>query len=338
MIGRRLYVRADAHAEMGIGHFMRCLALGQAWLDRGGAVTFIGRHDDSLQCRLEQEGIDRVAINTPHPVARDLQLTLGAIPAGALAVLDGYQFDGHYQRELASHAKLLVIDDTGHLPAYWGSLLLNQNPDAAAVRYEHAPQHRLLGPRYALLRREFVTADRMRKAPEAARRVLLTFGGADAPNCSGAIAAELVAASTDIEVRILVGPLNAHRSELSDLRDRHQNLELRFAPEDIPAELAWADLAISASGGTALELAALGLPALLVAVAANQLSQGRALHAAGAAAYLGAWSALTPAEVVARALDLAGDLARRRDLSGKGPQVVDGQGARRVCEALALAI
>jgi UDP-2,4-diacetamido-2,4,6-trideoxy-beta-L-altropyranose hydrolase len=36
-----LTIRADADAERGTGHLMRCLALTQACLSKGGAVTFV---------------------------------------------------------------------------------------------------------------------------------------------------------------------------------------------------------------------------------------------------------------------------------------------------------
>ena len=35
-----LLIRADANSAMGTGHVMRCIALGQAWQDIGGAVQF----------------------------------------------------------------------------------------------------------------------------------------------------------------------------------------------------------------------------------------------------------------------------------------------------------
>jgi len=221
---------------------------------------------------------------------------------------DGVKFSGRYETRFGEL-------DTTHLLTAAGALKL--------------------GPRYTLLRREFVNAERIRDTSDGARRLLLTFGGADELNCAGAIATALLEAGTDIELRILVGPVNAHQSSLDRLRDRHDNLELRIAPRNVAAEIAWADLVISAAGSTALELAALGIPALLVAVAANQKPLGRALATAGAAVYLGAWSGLTSPQVAARGLDLVSDQPRLRGLREMGPQIVDGQGSRRVCAALA---
>ena len=134
-----LYVRVDASSRTGLGHFVRCFALGQHWRDARCDVTFVGSYPEPLAMMLEAERIAAAAVPRPHPDERDLPATLEAIPDGALTVLDGYHFDHEYQKALAESRRLLVIDDVGHLPAYAGAALLNANLAAAEVEYAHAP-------------------------------------------------------------------------------------------------------------------------------------------------------------------------------------------------------
>ena len=52
-----LVIRADSTTQIGVGHVMRCLALGQAWQDNGGKVVFISHFESSfLRIGITDEG------------------------------------------------------------------------------------------------------------------------------------------------------------------------------------------------------------------------------------------------------------------------------------------
>ncbi|HEY5482447.1 MAG TPA: hypothetical protein VIK31_01365, partial [Propionibacteriaceae bacterium] len=116
--GLELLVRADATPQMGTGHLLRMLALGQAWQDAGGSVTaLVAEAPQALLDRLAGEGFAIRPVAAAHPDADDAGLvaSLAAVPGRRVAV-DGLQFDLAYLECLGSAAgRTLVIDDLAAL-------------------------------------------------------------------------------------------------------------------------------------------------------------------------------------------------------------------------------
>ena len=71
---RHLFIRADASTAVGFGHIMRCLALAQAWQERGGHVTFLSHClNEALRQRIMKEGFEFVFVERSHPDPADLK-------------------------------------------------------------------------------------------------------------------------------------------------------------------------------------------------------------------------------------------------------------------------
>jgi UDP-2,4-diacetamido-2,4,6-trideoxy-beta-L-altropyranose hydrolase len=100
------------------------------------------------------------------------------------------------------------------------------------------------------------------------------------------------------------------------------------------ALMAGADLAIAGAGTTTWELAYMGVPTLLVVLADNQEALAAAMAEAGACVNLGWHHALREATTTAIVQALRVDAARRRQLGAVGHAKVDGQGGRRILEAM----
>ena len=323
----RLYVRVDADRRIGVGHFMRCLALAEAWREAGDDVTFVGSYPKTLSDRLAERGIDAAGA--------DLE-----IPPSVPVVIDGYEFDAETRRALAgSDRRLLVIDDQGDLPAYPGALLLNQNPGAERIAYRDAPVTRLLGPRYALVRAEFRDrTDKPREILPSARTLLLTMGGSD-PAGHTARFVELLSRPEFAEqtVRVLIGPANPAREELVRLcREAGPRVEPLADVAEMAGLLEQADLAIAAAGSVCWELACTGLPAAVLATAENQVAVAAGMAAAGAAVDLAPAGGTAPtSEAISQTIvELCRDPARRRRMRDAGRRLIDGRGAERVVAAL----
>lgn len=333
-----LLIRADASEQIGSGHVMRCLALGQAWHDAGGEVCFAARMlSETLKSRLCEEQIETRQLKESEDDAVETVKLAREIGADWV-VLDGYQFGTEFQSTIKNaEMRLLVIDDDGCARHYVADLILNQNPCALREMY---PSHDsstafLLGTRHALLRREFLAArPANRKHIERACRVLVTLGGADPKNCTRIIL-EAIASFEELTTVAIVGPNNPRATELEQLALRlGGRITIRRNPPDMPQLMAWADLGISAAGSTCLELAFMGLPMLLVILAENQRRNATCLEKLGAAKNLGWHDELSESKVRAAVMHFLEDRALRISMSQKGLALVDGFGAARVVAAI----
>jgi UDP-2,4-diacetamido-2,4,6-trideoxy-beta-L-altropyranose hydrolase len=271
----------------------------------------------------------------------DLQstITLSAELSPMFVVLDGYDFDLEFQRALrAGGQRLLVIDDSARIPLYDVDILLNQNLGAAGLYYRtNSDATLLLGPDYALLRREFAHwRSRLHTVPETARKLLVTLGGSDPDNVTLKVIEALRQLDTvPLQVRVVAGPTNPHVAELSDAAASFSGyLELLTAVSDMPSLMAWADLAVTAGGSTCWELACMGVPALSLVLAENQRNVARELARLGVMVNLG-WHADVSVERIATAVGgLVYSSFRRLRMSQQGRALVDGKGAARVASAL----
>lgn len=335
--GSAILIRADANPQLGTGHVMRCLALAQAWQDAGGKAVFVARAlPAGIWTRLESEHIDVIELAEGLTELQDAQQAseVALRVKADWVVADGYGFGEAFQREIYSAGlKLLLLDDYGHARHYSANLVLNQNASADEMHYasREGGTRLLLGPRYALLRREFLSwRDWKREISETVRTVLVTLGGADSGNASGEIVRALAqAAPAGWQVKIIAGPANPNRGALRrQIENCVGNLELISGDADMPRLMAWADLAISAAGSTLWELLFMQVPTLAVCVAENQRANAERLRIeTGMPVH---FFQNAPLDLNLDFLPLAHSQSARAKLAAKGREMVDGEGAARV--------
>jgi UDP-2,4-diacetamido-2,4,6-trideoxy-beta-L-altropyranose hydrolase len=322
---------------------MRCLALAQAWQDAGGTCVFAtAQLPAALRERVVTEGFPAEEKIVDPGSEADAAWTVGtASSAGAeWVVLDGYAFDSAFQRRLKeSGRRVLVIDDYGHAGRYEADLVLNQNLHARPELYARraASTEFLLGPRFALLRREFHRwRGWERSVPDAAGKVLVTLGGSDPDNVTLMAMQALSQLRVDgLEAAVVVGASNPNLAGL-----RKEAASARFAlrllsnVSDMPALMAWADVAVSAGGGTSSELAFFGLPGLTFVLAENQRRVAESCAATGLARNLGSPDAISAASLASELTALLADRGSREEMSRRGQELVDGRGRERVTERM----
>ena len=157
----------------------------------------------------------------------------------------------------------------------------------------------LLWPHYALLSSEYAQLHALVPSRTELRRVLVFFGGVDPANLTGrALEALLDPVLAHLAVDVV---LRAPKSP-SSFGGKAGLLFGLIPPctvhyRSLAGLIARADLAIGAGGVTTWERACLGLPSLVVAIAANQLSFSEALDQAGYLQLLGDVTSVTAEQI-----------------------------------------
>lgn len=310
----KVVFRTDASLQIGTGHVMRCLTLAGALAGHGAECHFICRdHPGNLIDFIASKGFatHRLPVLSPFDTDADAPGTahshwLGATQsqdAEACApilealrpdwlIVDHYALDARWELALAPHyRKLMVIDDLADRP-HACQVLLDQTfgRDAADYRPLVPDACRLLcGSQYALLRPEFAALrsySLQRRTQPVLRELLITMGGVDKDNASGQVLQALRTCPLPADCRITV-VMGATAPWLDEVRIQAQDMpwptRVLVGVSDMAQLMADSDLAIGAAGATAWERCCLGLPAIMLTLADNQVQVARGLAQSGAA-------------------------------------------------------
>lgn len=334
-----LVVRADASTQIGAGHVMRCVALGQAWQDLHGDVLFACHQLPShMHERLMQEKFGVVEISSPPGSAADADEVVRVlrICEGARIVVDGYHFSADYRRRLQKDGwRVTAIDDFGGLQN--ADVIVNQNALSPIADYPGWNARVLAGSRFAMLRREF---RQQRKADYRGQthpsRILVSCGGSDPHNVTSKILRLLSETICPAEVVIVAGG-SCERTR--ELQAQCAALPFRARMEtnvcNMALLIATCDLAIVAAGSTCWELACLGVPMIAVVTADNQQIVAASVEHFGMGWSLYDLRDLNSGKLTQIFDQIKEDASVLTTAGRSGQALVDGLGASRVARVLA---
>ncbi|MBB3297575.1 UDP-2,4-diacetamido-2,4,6-trideoxy-beta-L-altropyranose hydrolase [Rhizobium sp. BK077] len=362
---QKILFRADASADIGAGHVMRCLTLANTLKANGYRCVFAARFMlESLGRLIEDAGhilvrLDGGSENVTdgEPVLShagwlgvaqeadaDQCLLLRRSGQWSWIVVDHYAIDFRWEKRLRPFCdRLMVIDDLGDR-VHDCDLLLDQNLGTGEQKYAGkvpANCRLLLGPGYALLRPEFAELRHYslarRRTPQL-QQLLITMGGVDRNNVTSDILEALKRSPLSPSCQITV-VMSSQSQWLRGVRNLARSMpwpaRVRVDVTDMALLMADSDLAIGAAGGSAWERCCLGLPSLTVILADNQRQSAHALSSRKAVIALDPNGPESLAESLPKALSaLIGDglEAMVERVSAVG---IDGLGAVKVASEMA---
>lgn len=350
----RVYFRVDSASFMGSGHLVRCMTLAEALRERGVGVHFICReHTGNMMTLLNQKGFPVTAMPAPkktvsHGEGHSAWLTVTQEEDAAQTieafreekpdwlVVDHYGIDIAWENQVRPHiGKLMVIDDLANRN-HNCDLLLDQNYSVhGEQRYNGlVPPHCnvLMGPKYALLRKEFAEKrERLGLRSYELRNILIFFTAGDdqGETLKAMKAIELFGKAERVDV--VVGASTPDRTRVSQKCDE-LGWGYHCQVDYMATLIAQADLVVGAGGSSNWERCALGVPALIAILADNQAPIAIALDTAGVVINLG-WSCELQVQDYVKALGTLNH-ARLAALSKNALDLVDAKGTVRIVEDL----
>jgi UDP-2,4-diacetamido-2,4,6-trideoxy-beta-L-altropyranose hydrolase len=332
--------RADAAPETGGGHVQRCLALGEALVDAGWRSAFAFR-PRTLETVPALASSGHRLIELDGSDAQEATVLSSKTGSGCnLLVVDHYGRGSSFEKDCRSFAaRIMAIEDRPGRN-HDCDLLLDPTPGRGVAAYQRLVPRGcklLLGPSYALLRKQFAKAREAAPARcargEPPKRIFVSLGMTDPGNLTAAVLQGIAASGTGLAVDLVIGSAAPHLGELRRLIAALKlEARLHVDADNIAGLMGEADLAIGAAGSSSFERCCLGLPSLIVIAADNQRDIAAALVESGAAEAVGL-DDLSGA--VSKGMQrLCASLKARITMAEASARLCDGRGATRVASAL----
>jgi len=355
--------RVDVSPQIGTGHIMRCLTLAKVLRDLGKECLFVSRsHQGNLNELPRSQGFATSELPFPEGTQQtsnqpllahahwlgvswrtDARQTIEALGNTAVdwLIVDHYALDKRWESQLRHYTKkIMVIDDLADRE-HDCDLLLDQNlVTDYEIRYERlvVPSCTLLlGPKYALLQPEYAELH-SRTPPRSGpvRRIFVYFGGSDLQNLTGfTISVFLNLKLHDLQLDVVINSKSPNAKGIRAQVVGHTNITLYENLPSLAPLMAKADLAIGASGATTWERCCLGLHAIVITVAENQIAIADSLQRAGLIRWVSTAKRVN-AEILRDAIEQEINSTEIASSSKLCSTLVDGGGANRVASAITL--
>ena len=280
---KQIVIRCDASQAIGSGHVIRCRTLARELQRDDMHIVFLCRKEkgnlnsvlkkefhviELEQHRISTEDIINESGRNAHSPGYDqiadaedciAELMSSGIKEIDWIIVDHYKFDKDWESYMVKKLKknrgpkILAIDDLADR-YHHADLLLDQNffGKQTYERYRLLTPNnckQLLGPRYAVLTREYAELHPLMPTREHIQRVLIYFGAVDSKNLTSKALKALMNPSLKLlSVDVVIGRSSPHRKEIENLVAKRELTTLHEPMGSLAALTARADVAIGAGG------------------------------------------------------------------------------------------
>lgn len=332
---KRLFIRADMNSTIATGHIMRCLSVADAAAKRGIKTVFIMADTEAVEL-LNSRGYDYIVLDSKWDnLETEIYLMEKLIKELEIEklLIDHYYVTEAYMKAMTSMTYTIYMDDLGSFhysvnaiicyASYWKKFKYEENITNVKL---------ILGCDYVPLRTEFENLPRRQISSEV-KKLLVLSGGSDGFHIIRNIL-EKIPRTDYASIDVICGRYN---EDLETLRTRYQDdpvVTVYPTVSNLIDFMKKTDVAITAGGSTLYELCAVGTPSITYSFADNQLDNVRQFAEDDLMVYAGDVRYDDIYENIIGMLHRYRSMEKRKELSMRMQELVDGLGAQRIVERL----
>ncbi|MFP5457918.1 MAG: UDP-2,4-diacetamido-2,4,6-trideoxy-beta-L-altropyranose hydrolase [Bacteriovoracia bacterium] len=290
----KILFRCDSSLLMGTGHLMRCLSLARLLREKHHEVSFLTRRTTGNVNQVAKDQGFSVTEwddceNHENFETYDADQTEAFIKTFKpdWVILDHYDLGKTWEKRISHLAKIFVIDDL--LREHDCLALLDQNYRLQGTDPKRQVTLKcvlFLGPEYVLLNEHFKNKKPIVIRPKV-ERVLIFFGGTDSTGETLRFLDTVSAGGLSVTWVIVIGKNNPDHEKIKALSEKNPCIELHIQTPDMASVMASCDLFVGAGGTVTWERCYLGLPAICIATASNQIKIAEDLASSQVHIFLG---------------------------------------------------
>lgn len=312
--------------ELGLGHIYRCLNLGHQL--KPNEIQFLIEDYGAVSSLLREHGFKKITRLKPGIRENyDIKKTIEHVIKNKidLLIVDKYGLTCKFVKALKKFTKVIVISDLKHIQ-YDADLVVN-----GFIGFDNKIIHNkfgakcLLGPRYQILNKQYVTQNKARKKYD----LLVTLGGFDASNLLNMVLDKILAYGKGLRTRVILGPATQKTDKIRRFeRNYKKQLEIASKTTNMKKEIASSKFGICAGGITTYEFSSMQVPFAIICQYEHQIITAREWAKRKIAKNLGF------IQNNEKKLDILLKQLVHNKIQLRSRKLVDGLGSKRVAEQI----
>ena len=322
--------RIDIDAEVGSGHFFRCLAITEKIINKKDRVIFIVNNKQGIESHLDGRNIPFHVLKSKNELGK-INECKKIVKNISKLIIDLPKYNEMYSELLQNYCKTIIIDDIGNKKIK-SNILFNGSIVSKFQNYsiEKNMTKYYFGPKYMILRNKFKILRKKITVKEKIQKILLIFGGSDDCHITRKIIPYFFNKKYDIT--IVLGPSYKDESKLTKIIPKNKNIKIIKNEENIARLFSEQDLVISSSGITAYELACLGIPSIFIPTDKYQLETAITMEKNGFGMNCGFWD--ENFHNLDKKILMISKKSVRKKMYLSGREIVDGNGLSRIVKKI----